>query len=477
MTIKKRIFITNTLIVFMSLIILLGAAGTSVAAFKDEFMTEYSTNSRLSSYSAQAQDVLNDAEKYNGNWKGISNKLKDYDFRLFVSDLNSKKKKKAVYTELTHREKEAVEGLLKSESKKDGIYFIENTTIISKNVSTPTGNYVLYGASSQGNSFMGIGRGMFEEFIILFIILGLICIGVILLLSQIATKLLIKKIMTPVNQLDIASKRVTNGYLSTPIDYKGNDEFKNVCDSFDSMQLHLKEGIEKNKAYEKARREMISGISHDLRTPLTSVKGFIKGILDGIANTDEKKEQYLTIAYKKACDMDILLEKLFYFSKLETGNMPLYKKETNVYDYIEDYAEDKKAELKEKNIELNYTKNNYKEVLCNIDCEQIKRVFDNIIENSIKYADTDNIKINMLVDNNEDSVIVKISDNGKGVDKDKINNIFEQFYRVDESRSNSGSGLGLYVCKYIIEEHKGKIWAENNNGLTITIELPITKDN
>ena len=175
--------------------------------------------------------------------------------------------------------------------------------------------------------------------------------------------------------------------------------------------------------------------------------------------------------------MDILLEKLFYFSKLETGNMPLYKKETNVYDYIEDYAEDKKAELKEKNIELNYTKNNYKEVLCNIDCEQIKRVFDNIIENSIKYADTDNIKINMLVDNNEDSVIVKISDNGKGVDKDKINNMFEQFYRVDESRSNSGSGLGLYVCKYIIEEHKGKIWAENNNGLTITIELPITKDN
>lgn len=476
MTIKKRIFITNTLIVFMSLIILLGAAGTSVAVFKDEFLTEYSNNSRLSNYSAQAQNILNEADKYNGNWKGLSNNLKEYDFRLFVSDVNSKKKKKPIYSELTHREKEAVEGLLKSESKKDGIYFIENTTIISKNVSTSTGSYVLYGASSQGNSFMGIGRGMFEEFIISFIVLGLLCVGIILLCSQIATKLLIKKIMIPVNQLDIASKRVTTGYLSTPINYSGNDEFKNVCDSFDSMQLHLKEGIEKNNAYEKARREMISGISHDLRTPLTSVKGYIKGMIDGIANTDEKRNQYLKVAYKKACDMDILLEKLFYFSKLETGNMPLYKKPVNIYDYIEDYAEDKKFELKEKGIELNYEKKNYKEVFCSVDCQQIKRVFDNIIENTIKYAETNNIVINISANSNNDNVIIKLSDNGKGVDECKLKDIFEQFYRGDESRKDSGSGLGLYVCKYIIEEHNGKIWAENNNGLTIIIELPITKE-
>ncbi len=103
------------------------------------------------------------------------------------------------------------------------------------------------------------------------------------------------------------------------------------------MQKHLKEQMETNQAYEKARTEMVSGISHDLRTPLTSVKGYLKGMLDGIANTEEKRKEYLLVAYRKSCDMEKLLAKLFYFSKLETGNMPFYFQKVDMGAYLEDY--------------------------------------------------------------------------------------------------------------------------------------------
>ncbi len=106
-------------------------------------------------------------------------------------------------------------------------------------------------------------------------------------------------IMKPVNMLGDAAGRIIEGDLDTAIDYMDADEFQPVCKSFDLMQLHLKEQMEKNLAYEKARTEMVSGISHDLRTPLTSIKGYIKGMLDGIAGTEEKRQEYLSVAYKK----------------------------------------------------------------------------------------------------------------------------------------------------------------------------------
>lgn len=477
MTVKKRIFISNTFIVLISLVLLLGLAGGAVSVFKDEFLSEYSANSKLSDYTVEVQNILADGSKYNGDWNSLNNDLSQYNFNIFVSDtVKTKKGKKGFYSTLRHNEREAIEGLLESGNINKGIYFIENATVVAEPLKYENTDYVIYAVSSLGKDFyMGIGRGMFEFFIIAFIAAGLLCIVILLLCSQFVTKLLIKKILKPVNELDIAAKRVAAGYLTMPINYTKNDEFKNVCDSFDLMQTHLREGMEKNMAYERARREMISGISHDLRTPLTSVKGFIKGVLDGVASTDEKKNQYLNIAYKKACDMDVLLEKLFYFSKLETGNMPFYKKNINIYDYIEDYAEDKKQELNEKNVEFEYNAD-YAEILCNVDFEQIKRVIDNIIENSIKYSEAEKLCVSINVKSDNDNVTIVVADNGKGIAENKLNSIFELFYRGDESRTNSGSGLGLYVCKYITEAHGGKIWAENNDGLCVYISLPVAKE-
>ena len=185
-------------------------------------------------------------------------------------------------------------------------------------------------AAQTKNLFFSTDRRVFQLFLLLFITIGAFVILAILLASRMFTKKLVRQIMEPVDQLAAAASRIESGDLTQPVVYLRDDEFRNVCDSFNQMQRHLKEGMEQNAAYEKARTEMISGISHDLRTPLTSVKGYIKGLQDGVANTEEKRRQYLDIAYSCACDMEGLLAKLFYYSKLETGNMPFYKQKTDM---------------------------------------------------------------------------------------------------------------------------------------------------
>ena len=205
---------------------------------------------------------------------------------------------------------------------------------------------------------------------------------------------------------------------------------------------------------------MISGISHDLRTPLTAMKGSVRGILDGVANTPEKQQQYLEIAYQKTCDMDLLLQKLFYFSKLQTGNMPFYKRTINLVDWIGHYVHDRSNEMAQDNWTMEYVPAARKVEIC-VDTDQLKRVFDNVIENSIKYAKTTNLKVRILVEHTNDKVIITIRDNGSEIDQAIIDHLFEQFYRGDESRNSKqdGNGLGLIY----LQTHSRATWWHNQS--------------
>lgn len=477
MTIKKRIFYTNTWMVLLSLVMLLGIGGVLISLFKDEFLNWYGENSELSSDHYEVHQLLPELEKYGSQWDAWTQDLEIYKFHLLVTTNSGKK----VYSNATHNEWEGAEALFSTEKPSESVatYLIEGVTILTTQYEVDGESYNIYLTySSKENIFLGMDRGMFEMFLIIFLIVGVLAIGAILLCSQLLTKLLIQKILKPVNELDEAAKRVMTGELSVPIAHKSEDEFKNVCDSFDLMQQHLKEGIEKNAAYEKARTEMVSGISHDLRTPLTSVKGYIKGMLDGVANTEEKQREYLSIAYRKSCDMDVLLSKLFYFSKLETGNMPFFRQRTDISEYINHYTSEKELELKEKQIDLDVCIKLTGSICCDLDREQMHRVLDNLIENSIKYSQRiDGLSLSISLSRIGDEVEIDFSDNGVGVPEDKISHIFEQFYRGDESRSSQcdGNGLGLYVCQYIIKEHGGSIQAYNKGGLHLRIRIPIMK--
>lgn len=472
MTMKKRIFISNTIMVLISLLILFGIGGMSVLFFKDEIMKIIEQNAKLSENVYDVETLLLEQKNEPDTWEMLSDKLSQYQFELYVSDSQQNK----IYSNARHSEMECIEELEKGEfySDKIQLYSMENVTIARCIISTGGENYTVYASYYPGEkSLWGMDRGVFEMFIIVFVIAGIIIIAGLLLCCQLFTKAMIKRIMKPVDELNQAAIRINDGNFEELICYQEEDEFGEVCHTFNEMQRHLKEGMEKNAKYEKARTEMVSGISHDLRTPLTSVKGFIKGMIDGVANTPEKKEQYLKISYQKACDMEVLLQKLFFFSKLETGNMPFFTQKIDINHWIRNYVEEKELEGKEKHYEIQDTSME-KPYFIKADVEQMKRVFDNLLENSLKYANTDKLRIVISSELRDGEVYMYFSDNGKGISEDKLPYIFEQFYRGDESRNSKtdGSGLGLYVCKYIVEQQGGRISAYNKEGFMVEIVMP-----
>ena len=436
MTIKQRIFRTNSLMVLFSLVILLLIGGSMISIFKDRFLGWYSDNSKIAENYVDAYQKIENMDFSAGDWEQYAKAVQPYDFRLIVRNENGKE----LYYNVRHNEEEGAEPLYDKEKENGTLngYIIENVTLLVTRQSIDGRAYDLYFASSvDEKSIFGMDRGMFESFIIAFLVVGIFSIMIILMLSQLMTKKLIKMIMKPVNMLGDAAGRIIEGDLDTAIDYMDADEFQPVCKSFDLMQLHLKEQMEKNLAYEKARTEMVSGISHDLRTPLTSIKGYIKGMLDGIAGTEEKRQEYLSVAYKKACDMEKLLAKLFYFSKLETGNMPFYFQEVPMQIYMEDYVAEKEVEMQTKGGQIRGKFDALAGVKCKIDREQMQRVFDNLVENSCKYA-CPKEQLEICVEafwnpDRSDQIRLVFSDNGQGMEPEKLKHVFEQFYRGDEA--------------------------------------------
>ncbi len=302
-----------------------------------------------------------------------------------------------------------------------------------------------------------------------------LCIAALVVVSMFFTRTLTKHIMQPLNELERGVKRIKDNDLTVSIDYEGDQEFEEICDTFNDMQQHILLEQEKNRKYEQARTEMIAGISHDLRTPLTAVRGTIKGLIDGIAKTDEQRTCFLETAYRRTGDMDSLLRQLFYVSKLETGNMPLHMQELDLCTFISNYVECKKMVVDEKGIELSTDMEElYNKV--NVDPEQLHRIFDNLIENSEKYAETDELKINIRVRTEGDYVNICVRDNGCGVPEDKLEAVFEEFCRCDESRNKKeGNGLGLYIVKYLVEAMGGTVRAENDSGFAVYLKLPVVK--
>lgn len=476
MTVKKRVFITNTLMVFISLLLLLGLGSGMIQLFERDFLTALSTDNELADHITEVEALLNQEENVKGDWGALAKKTSAYGYHLYV--MNSRGE--VIYSDVNESERECVEAFDISQWKpmeQAKISYLEKVTVVRRNVMVGQVPCFVYAACGSGDyEIFGLGRGMIEMFAIAFLCVGIVAILAILLLSQFMTNRLIQKIMHPVNLLTEAAKRVEQGNLKEKIGYEKQDEFLEVCNTFDTMQLHLRQQMETMAHYEKARTDMVSGISHDLRTPLTAMKGSVRGILDGVAQTPEKQKQYLEIAYSKCCEMDSLLERLFYFSKMETGNMPMIKQTIDIGQWLKGYVNSRSKEWKEhRGLNLIFTVSILESPLyVSLDVEQMKRVLDNLLENSIKYAKAEPLRMTFSLHREKDGVVLRVHDNGGGVEEEKIGRIFEQFYRGDESRTcaKDGNGLGLYICQYIVKAHGGSITAENRDGLLIEIVLP-----
>lgn len=316
-----------------------------------------------------------------------------------------------------------------------------------------------------------------EEFILLFLADGLLCVAALLLVSQLFTRHLTEQIMQPLDALSEGAERIRGNDLTQPIEYHGDLEFKTVCNTFNDMQQHILTEQEKNRKYEQARREMIAGISHDLRTPLTAIRGTVKGLLDGIASTPEQQQRFLQVAWQRTGDMDVLLNQLFYLSRLETGNMPLQLQNLDITAFLRSYTEGKYQYEAGQPEEIT-TEIRDADARIQADPEQLQRMLDNLLENSRKYADVSQLKIRITLEAAGENVRIRFADNGNGVPEDKLPHLFEEFYRCDESRNRKeGNGLGLYIVKYLAEAMGGSVRAENiregsGTGFAVSMEFP-----
>ena len=276
-----------------------------------------------------------------------------------------------------------------------------------------------------------------------------------------------KTVSVPLAKLQEATRNIKEGNLDFEIKPETDDEIGQVCQDFEEMRKRLKESAEEKIILDKENKELISNISHDLKTPITAVKGYVEGIMDGVADTPEKMDRYVKTIYNKTNEMDHLINELTFYSKIDTNRIPYTFSKLNVEDYFSDCAEEVGLELETRGIELVYA--NYVEsgVQVIADGEQIRRVIHNLISNAIKYMDKPKGIIQIRIKDVGDFIQVEIEDNGKGIAAKDIVYIFDRFYRTDVSRNSSkgGSGIGLSIVKKILEDHGGKVWATSRLGI------------
>lgn len=291
-----------------------------------------------------------------------------------------------------------------------------------------------------------------------------IMLAIILILMVTAAFLILwiyRGIVTPLGTMQIATQNIKEGNLDFELEVTTDDEIGQLCNDFEEMRLRLKFNAEEKIRYDRENKELISNISHDLKTPITAIKGYVEGIIDGVADTPEKVDKYIRTIYNKVNEMDRLINELTLYSKIDSNRIPYNFTTIGARDFFDDCGEDLSLELEAKNTEFGYFNYVDKDVKIIADAEQLRRVINNIVNNSLKYMDKKKALINLRVKDVGDFVQIEIEDNGKGIAAKDLPKIFERFYRTDASRNSSkgGSGIGLSIVKKIIEEHGGKIWA------------------
>lgn len=311
--------------------------------------------------------------------------------------------------------------------------------------------------------------GKFDELVMNF------CVAefVILMLTAIIMVVWIYKGIAPqLKMLKIAANNIKEGNLDFSVASTGKDEMSELCNAFEDMRIRLKNNARDRLEDEAEQRALISNIAHDLKTPITAIKGYAEGMLDGVADTPEKQEKYIRTIYNKAGEMNTLINELTLYSNIDTNKIPYNFQKLNLHAYFGDCIEELGMDLENQHIRLDYTNFVDPDVLIIADPEQLKRIIHNIVSNSVKYMRADVAsRVGIIIKDVGDFVQIEISDNGKGIATHDLPYVFDRFYRADTSRNSAagGSGIGLSIVKKIVEDHGGKIWvtSKENEGTTM----------
>lgn len=331
---------------------------------------------------------------------------------------------------------------------------------------------------SDGTVFLVINMNQLSPTVkSLLVSIVLVIILLLAVTSSLVSFWIYHSVITPVNDLKKAAQEIRDGNLDYSVQSSRITEIDDLCSDFEEMRLRLKESAEEKMKGDQDSKELISNISHDLKTPITAVKGYCEGIIDGVADTPEKMDRYIRTIYNKTIEMDRLINELTLYSKINTNKIPYTFTKIHINEYFADCVEDLKLELQSKQVE--FTSFDYLTEDCVViaDAEQLSRVINNIISNAVKYMNKPHKVINMRLRDVGDFIQLEVEDNGKGIAQKDLPLIFERFYRTDTSRNSSqgGSGIGLSIVRKIIEDHGGKVWATSKENVGTVMYVVLRK--
>lgn len=473
MTIKRRLFFSNILMIIVPVILIIAIvsimmfAVTDILGIKDhegDSESFYHSVVQIQEYTKEWSSN-NDIEQIKSDLDALSE-----DFHSEYTSLFICQNEKQQYSIGNYSFNSFLEFIL---SQKNEAYFTMGKTGIYR---TDTGEYTILLVNTNFQSMDALERTEYYQYLInISIFLIIIVIVVILLTNRLLTRMMIKNIITPLDTLVYGVHQIRDGNLSYRIDYSGQDEFAAVCSDFNEMAERLLDMVNARQQDEENRKELIAGISHDLRTPLTSIKTYVEGIELGMASTPQIQKRYLGTIKDKTKDLEHIINQLFLFSKLDIGEFPMQTETIDFGKFLSEFTKDISSEYEQKGLQIDFT-DETRNVMVRIDKVQFRNVLINILENSVKYGNKDNgiMRISCHTDH---AAAVTFTDNGPGVPKDTLEKLFNLFYRGDKARSNTsqGSGLGLAIAAKIIGLLDGSISAVNasEGGLSITVTLPI----
>lgn len=344
-------------------------------------------------------------------------------------------------------------------------YVLEETSYVVEAVCLDRENDSIFGKQYLKQKIVVLALGFF-----------VVVLATIVVTNVILSRIIAKMILKPIRILKEGAGEIAGGNLEFELAYSQRDEFGDMCLEFEKMRDCLKESVETRQQYEQYRKTLIAGISHDLRTPLTSIKGYVEGLKDNIANTEEKRTRYYNAIHVRALDMERLLDSLSTFTRLEDKQYKYRLETVDMDEYIRQIMQDMTDEAQRRHVTMRY-ENHAAKTTVQIDIQEIYRVFVNLFENAVKYRTKDTSVMEIELKNEENQFMLLVKDDGPGVAESELTHIFTSFYRGDSARTmpGKGSGLGLAIVKQIIEGHGGTIEAKQDNGLCMVITLPFAE--
>ena len=396
MKIKTRLAIAFITITVVPIVLIYIAVMGLVNYQGRSFQKNYGLNEQIDLLSGNSMQVFNRLTQgvYNTIRKAVDEDPAVFDNPEYLESLNSELEKKYSYLILRRGDEIVFSG------SEEGYELAEQLSPYDDYKANASGGFYMdgeeqhllkqidfkYTDGEQGSLFIVTNVGDYvPEIKTMISEMMLVGVLIICFTAGILIMWVYRALLQPLNKLQEATKQIRDGNLDFTLDVDNEDEIGMLCQDFEEMRLRLKESSEEKLQYDKESKELISNISHDLKTPITAIKGYVEGIMDGVADTPEKMDRYIKTVYNKANDMNVLINELSLYSKIDSNIIPYNFEKININSYFKDCVDEIGADLEQRGMMFSYRNYCAANVMVTADPEQLKRVINNIINNACKY--------------------------------------------------------------------------------------------